>query len=373
MPVDKYYTYYSPPEPQPELLPTRPRRRWLKRLLAVCLILLLVASLAASWMGWKLFANTPKVFGGTALGNMVKLWQPTHLTDADGVVNLLLVGNSLDDPSHPAADLTDSIVLLRLNTNTHKGALLSIPRDLLVNIPGYGYRKINEAYHWGNADHFSAADYPSGGMGLLEQEVAKHFGVTIDYYLLVNYGALKNVVKALGGVDVTIQSVDPRGLYDPNIQASDGGPLQLSNGRQHLDGQTALNLARARGDPTADGRVAYGFPRSDLDRGDHQRQLLVAIQQKVLSTAVLTNPVTVGHVFDALGNNIQTDLQINEARRLAQILRSKDTYLQSASLVTPGHSLLRGYTTPQGQSALIPVDGRDDFGAIQQFVSSLIK
>jgi anionic cell wall polymer biosynthesis LytR-Cps2A-Psr (LCP) family protein len=66
-----------------------------------------------------------------------------------GRVNVLLIGYSVDDPGHPAAKLTDSLMVLSMSTSSHKGYILSIPRDLYVNIPGHGYAKINEAYQDG--------------------------------------------------------------------------------------------------------------------------------------------------------------------------------------------------------------------------------
>src|SRR5207253_1888626 len=90
-----------------------------------------------------------------------------------GRVNVLVVGYSVDDPGHPGASLTDSIILLSMNTTNHSGYMLSIPRDLYVKIPGGGYGKINEAYK-------------DGGMNTLEQIVSNDFGTTVDYYMLVN-------------------------------------------------------------------------------------------------------------------------------------------------------------------------------------------
>ncbi len=354
--------------------PKNPKKRWLKRIGWTFFVLLFVALLGVGWVSSKFLNETTKVFGGTSFGNAVKLLQPTKLAgEARGHVNILVAGNSVDDPGHGGADLTDSILLLSLDTDNNKAYMFSIPRDLWVNIPGEGYHKINEAYRWGKVGDFQEAGFPAGGMGLLEKTIEERFAVPIDYYALVNYTALKNIVNAIGGVDITIQSTDPRGLYDPNINYTDGGPLKLPNGVNHLDGQTALNLSRARGDPTNDGRVGYGFARSDFDRTEHQRQLLTAIQAKMSSTGTLINPFKLGKVLDGIGTNITTDLQINEARRLVGFVRKIGTNnLQSLGLASDKKNYLRSYSSPTGQSALVPAAGVNDYSDIQAYIQPLL-
>ncbi len=354
--------------------PPKKRRRWLKRTLWTLFTIIFIALIGFGWVSWKFLQETTKVFGGTPIGNAAKLLQPTTLKGEDrGHVNLLLAGNSVDDPGHGGASLTDSIMILSIDTSTHKAYMFSVPRDMWVNIPGEGYGKINSAYPLGNSDNFSEAGFPSGGMGLLEKTIERHFQIPIDYYALVNYTALKNIVNAVGGVDVNIQSTDPRGLYDPNISVADNGPLKLPNGINHLDGQTALNLSRARGDPTGDGRVGYGFPRSDFDRTEHQRQLITAIQDKMSSAGVLVNPIKLGKVLDGIGTNVTTDMKINEARKLVSLVRGiGSANMQPIALQTTTKNYLRSYTSASGQSALIPAAGIDDYSDIQGFIQPLI-
>jgi LCP family protein required for cell wall assembly len=376
----QFNTYYHPEDVDPKLQlpvshePKKSRtRKWLKRLLLFFLVILIVFFAGASWEGWKFFEDSSKLFGGSTFSNAIKTFEPTTLKGEDrGNVNILLAGNSVDDPDHGGAALTDSIMIISLNTTANKIDLISIPRDLYVNIPGYGYNKINAAYPFGQTGNFNESPYPAGGMGLLEKTITNYLGVHVDYYMLVDYGALRNVVNTIGGVDVDIQSPDPRGLYDPNIDAADGGPLLLSNGVHLLNGQTALNLARARGDPAPDGRVSYGFPQSDFDRTEHQRQLIVAIEKKILTPGILFNPIKVGHIFDGLTGNIQTDLKINEARRVVEAFRNtKSQNIQSAGLTTDSDNYLQSYTTYDGQSALIPKAGIDNYTDIQNYLSSL--
>jgi len=364
------YQYYRP-ETEPSsvalelpITAPKPKRRLLKRITLVLFILLLVVILSVGWVGWQLFNSSTAVFGGTPTGNALALLSPASLDqDEKERTNILITGNSVDNPGHPGAKLTDSIMILSVDQSDNSAFLLSIPRDLLVTLPNYGYSKINNAYPFGEAEG-------TGGITLLSKVIENNLGLDIHYHTLVNYAAVRETVNAVDGVEVNIKSVDPRGLYDPNIAAVDGGPLQLKNGPQHLDGQTALNFSRARGESTPSGLVGYGFPRSDFNRTEHQRQLLTALKEKILSPDVLLNPSRLGNVFEAVGNNITTDLKINEAYRLANALRNISK-LQPISLSTDDQQLLTGYSSYGLGSALIPSAGIDNFLEIQQYLDSL--
>ena len=125
--------------------------------------------------------------------------------------------------------------------------------------PGNTYQKINAANEISN---FSQPGYPNGGMGALSYVIQNEIGIPINYYGLINYSAFRDAVNAVGGVTITIKSPDPRGLYDINTNT------KLPNGQVTLNGDQALNLARSRGD----GYNSYGFPGSDFNRTQYQRQ-----------------------------------------------------------------------------------------------------
>jgi anionic cell wall polymer biosynthesis LytR-Cps2A-Psr (LCP) family protein len=185
-----------------EGLPKKRKFTWKRVVALILLVPLLLAIFIGVWDARNASHASAKMFGS---GNLLQALSPTSLKGSDkGRVNVLIVGYSIDDPGHPGASLTDSIMLLSMSTTSHKGYMLSIPRDLYVKIPGFGAAKINEAYK-------------DGGMELLEQIIEDNFETHIDYYALLNYTAVRDTVNALGGVTVNIASPDPRGLYDPNI------------------------------------------------------------------------------------------------------------------------------------------------------------
>jgi LCP family protein required for cell wall assembly len=327
----------------------------------------LVALIAAGgFLGFKFTYDLHKVFGGSILD----ILHNTKLKGQDdGRVTILLAGNSSDDVGHQGGELTDSILLMSIDTKNNTAWLLSVPRDLYVNInDDTGYQKINDAYVVGQQENFSQNGYPDGGMGLLEKIVSQDFGIPIDYYALIDYSAIKQAVDAVGGIQINIQSSDPRGLYDPSKDYSTGGPLvKLSNGEHELNGEQALDLARARGDAYG----SYGFPDSDFDRTMHQRQMLIALKQKVNTSSVLANPIKLTQLFDAFGSNIHTDLNLSDAKALYDLTKKvPSSAIASLSLNSAnGQDLLSNYTSYDGESALIPAEGRGNYSAIQSFVA----
>lgn len=339
--------------------PKRSVKKIVKRIVIALLVILLASG---GWMGWKFYSNIAKVTGDK---NLLHLFSTVPLKNSNGHVNILLAGYSADDPGHDGATLTDSIMVVSIDQNKNTALIVSIPRDLWTYIPGNGYQKINAVYPYGESSKFSEDGYAKGGMGLLEKIVGEDLGIDINYYALINYTAFKDAVDAVGGITIDLTSEDnPYGLYDPYTS------LKLPNGVVTLNGQTALNLARSRGD----GPGAYGFPRADFNRTQHQRQMLVALKDKATSSGVISNPLKVGQLADAAGNNVKTDMKTNELESLFVLMKK----IPTASLTTVGlndvggKNLLRSYTSPNGQSALIPALGITNYSAIKDAIDALI-
>lgn len=356
----------TPREPRMVTEPSSPRwKKILKRALKILLALIILAGL---WVGFKFVYNEIKIFGWRGL---VDSLQTTKLKGEDtGRVNILLAGNSADDPGHGGAELTDSIMIASIDVKDKTGFLLSVPRDLYVNIPGHGYAKINEAYVDGKHDNFSEGGYATGGMGLLEKTISEKFNITFQYYALVDYSALEQSVNAVGGIDITIQSSDPRGLYDPSPDLQTHQPLvNLPNGPVHLTGRQALDLARARGDSWR----SYGYAASDFTRTESQRKILLGIKDKATSISTLSNPIKLGQLLDSMGSNVQTDLKASEVRRLYDLSKQiPSSKVQSDSLNNAnGKNLLTGKMY-YGQDVLVPAAGLSDYGEIQAYVSQLL-
>ncbi len=341
---------------QPIKKPARQGIAWKRVFKRLFLVLLVVFLVGGGWLGYKALRNSNKL--GT---NLWSLFDNSKLKGEDrGRINILLAGDSSDDPGHQGASLTDSIMLISINPNNKTAFLMSIPRDLYVNIPDNGYSKINAANVYGSK--FDQSGYPTGGMGLLEKTVSQKLDIPIDYYALINYTAFRDAVNAVGGVTVTVNGVSKYGVYDPYAN------LKLPNGTQQIDGQTALNLSRARGE----GPGSYGVV-SDFTRTQYQREILLALKEKATSAGVLANPLKISNLLDAVGNNIKTDLSLGNVRRLNNLTKSIPAAdIKSVSLNdVNGKNLLRNYQTNNGQSALIPAAGLNDYSQIHALLTSL--
>lgn len=358
---------YNQPEPvEPQVEEKKKRKFTWKKLLLILILLITIPLLIIGFWNLRNFSNaTSKLFGtSNALGILAQ----TPPDSDNGRTNILLVGYSADDPNHGGATLTDSIMILSLNKDKKSGYMLSVPRDLYVTIPGEGRAKINEAYQDGERSSFNEAGYTPGGIGLLEKTIHQSLGVEIHNYALIDYAAVREIVDALGGITVNIQSPDERGIYDPNFQPQEGGPLQLSNGPQKIDGQTALRLTRARGATYG----SYGFPQSDFNRTQNQQLVLTAIKSE-LDWKLVLDPRTNGKIFSAIGDNVQTDVKLSEVIPLYRMFTSVPSdQLQSIGLnKINDKELLRGYRTPYGQSALVPIAGIKNFEDIQAAIQQL--
>ncbi|MDB5169697.1 MAG: hypothetical protein JWN82_93 [Candidatus Saccharibacteria bacterium] len=363
MTLNSYSSKQSKPTPKPK------RASWRSKITRkrVVLVLVTIVLVIFGWMGWKILYNANRLFGGNPFSALTSSKLDGEST---GRVNILLAGNSADDPGHQGGTLTDSIMVMSVDTKNHTAFMMSVPRDLYVSVPGYGHQKINSVFPVGEKAKFSQDGYAKGGMGLLQKTIQQDLGIRTQYYALVNYNALRDATNSVGGIDITIKSSDPRGLYDPNKDWTTGGVLvKLSNGKHHLNGQQALNLARARGDSSR----SYGYANSDFTRTENQRLLILALRSKATSAGVITNPIKLGNLFDSLGSNVETNFTLGNVRRLYEVTKSlSGNNIQSIGLNdADGKNLLKNYRTSRGESALIPAAGLDDFSDIQRYIQKL--
>jgi LCP family protein required for cell wall assembly len=336
--------------------PKKIRRFTMKRtLLLICLLCIAFVVLTAGFLGFTLYQNVSKLTGDKNPLALLALFDPGPLKESNGRTNILVAGLPGPNGGQPGNNfLTDSIMVMSVNNSTKSAVLLSIPRDMWVNIPGYGYAKINEAYQ-------------DGGMSLLSQVVQNDFGITADYTATVSYAAFKDGVNAVGGVRIDISSPDPRGIFDAYTH------LNLPNGWVTLNGQQALDLARARGDEPA-GDISYGIPDSDFTRTMYQRQIVVALKNKATTGSVLFNPLRVASLASAVGNNVTTNLSLGNLVKLYDEGKQlKNQNIVSASLNDLGG---QNYVTNQwvsySEEALVPSAGVNDFGPIQAAIQALL-
>jgi len=278
--------------------------------------------------------------------------------EGDGRINILLLG--IGGPGHDGPDLTDTIMVASIDPVNNKVALLSIPRDLWVKIPNNGYQKINAAYPDGKMESKAKtlAGKEQDGLNLLDQTLEPVIGIPIHYHAVVDFPAFKDMVDALGGVNVNVTEQ----LYDPSIAWENNNSAIIAKpGLQVMHGQQALLYARSR------------ETSSDFARGQRQRQLLVAIKDKALSLGTFSNPIKVSNLLSSLGNNVYTDFSVNDMSRLYQIMKNvPSSSVSSIDLVTPPHNYL---TTGNinGLSVVEPRAGLFAYGDITNFIRNTLR
>lgn len=238
----------------------RQRKSWSRRKKVIVwsiTSLLVLLALIAGFYAYRIAQNT----GGMFQGSMFDIFRNDQLkTDANGRSNILIFGTSEDDPGHSGAKLADSIMVLSIDPETKDSFTVSIPRDLWVDfdtpcsVGSAG--KINATYLCGL--EAKGGDEDAASM-VFADKVSDVIGSDVQYYVAVNYSVVQGLVDALGGVDVTVHSDDPRGIYD----VATG--LRIASGTHSVDGQTALDLSRAR---NAEG--GYGLSQSNFDREKNQ-------------------------------------------------------------------------------------------------------
>ena len=249
-------------------------------------------------------------------------------------VNILVMGIDRR-PGEPFISRTDSMMLFSIDPQSDSAAILSIPRDLYVVIPGHGRDRINTAFVYG-----SAGGNPAGGASLAMQTVEYNLGVPIDHYLLVDFSAVTRGVDALGGIDVNV----PYEIYDATFPDMDYGfdPFYVAAGRQHFDGITALKYARTR------------HQDNDFYRAGRQQQVVMAVRDKVAGMGIAELLRQAPILYQQLNEGIRTDLSLDEIIQLATAAASlSDDSIQNIVL---DQNYVTSYRTPKGASVLVPIN-----------------
>jgi LCP family protein required for cell wall assembly len=340
----------------------KPKKR--KKTKRVLLIITSLAVLTGGYFGFNLWNTFRKVLRGGAEGALAlqKNIDPVKLNgEGDGRVNILLLGKGGGD--HPGADLTDSIMIASIDPISKEAALLSLPRDLWVRAPGLWSMKINSVYSAAKQKAYSINEQDDSGAEKLGIETVENIikditGVPLHYYVMVDFLAFQQAIDAVGGITVNVE--EP--LYD-YVQAWDNNnnPLLADVGVQQFNGKKALLYARSR------------YSSSDFARGERQRQIVVALQEKVLQLGTFSNPVTVTKLLNSVGSNVTTDLSLNEIMRIYEIGKEiTPTNIASFSLTDEGNVLVKTDNI-NNSSVVVPRAGTFNYAAIQSYVRNSLR
>ncbi len=300
--------------------PRPPRRRRPARRIALLLVLLLVGWVAvtavAPWHAWTTVSREDTEPAGE---------RPAA---GDGHTYLLVGSDSREGLSAEQKKAlgtgsaegrrTDSIILVHVPSGSGKPALVSVPRDSYLPIPGRGSNKVNAAFAF-------------GGPKLLVQTLEQATGLRIDGYVEIGFGGFANVVDSLGGVDICV----PRDIKDKKAH------LDVKKGCQTLDGPTALGYVRAR----------YSDPKGDLGRAERQRQFLGAVMKEAATPGTVLVPWRWWSFTHAAASSVFVgeDTSLLDAYRILSTMR-KVSSDEALSLVVPVSDL--NATTRAGSSVL---------------------
>ena len=282
--------------------------------------------------------------------------------EGDGRVNVLLLGKG--GPGHDGPDLTDTILIASVDSCQKEVGLLSIPRDLYVQRPGDGYTKINAVYPEAKEEALASGkskkEAEKVGIEAIEKVVEQVSGMPVHYYSMVDFQAFQRAIDTVGGVDVNVK--EP--LYDASVAwENNWDPLIADKGVQHFNGKKALLFSRSR----------YGSARGDFDRTERQRQVMVALKEKVLSLGTFSNPVKITGLLNAFGKHVHTNLSIDDIRKLYEIAKDVDSgKVASVGLADPPHEFVTTDTI-DGLSVVIPKAGIGNYAEIHKYVRTKLR
>ncbi|MBC8163103.1 MAG: LCP family protein, partial [Roseiflexaceae bacterium] len=249
-------------------------------------------------------------------------------------------------PGEGSGTRSDTIVVLRLDPQRQRVAMLSLPRDLIVPIPGVGYARINAANVYGEQAGIG------GGLELTRQTVGDLLGLEIDHVVQVDFQGFTGAVDAIGGIDIDV----PTELYDPEFPTMDYGytVAHFTTGPQHMDGARALMYARVR------------HVDSDFHRMRRQQSVLVAALERIRGQNIVQQLQSIADVTGALRGFIQTDLPEQDMISLAWGFRT----------ISP--AAIERYTLDENsvQINVLPEDPYAQFavpGAIEQLSRQLVQ
>ncbi len=287
-----------------------------------------------------------------------------NLSSSSGNVNILVMGKS--GPGHDGPDLTDTMILVSVSTTTHKVTLVSIPRDIWMDDLK---AKINAAYYYGNLKQ------PGGGLVLAKSTVEEVLGIPINYAVVVDFNGFKDVIDALGGVQINVKTGFTDTQYPITGKENDTcngdrtyacryETVTFKPGLQFMTGDTALIFVRSRHGDNNEG--------DDIHREARQQLVIGAILKKILTVQVLTSLSKINMLVTIANKNIETDLTISQEITLSR-------------LVIDGRNSLKSYTIPTellftppieakylNQFVYIPKKGLTDWTDIQKWVKSVL-
>ncbi len=327
-----------------------------------------------------------------------------NINTTDNRVNILLLGNA--GGSHDGAYLTDTIMVASINYKTHKASLISLPRDLWIDLVK---GKLNSVYEMGGIGE--------NGLILAKKVVGDSLGLPIHYGVRVDFSGFEKAVDEVGGIEVNVERSFADSLYpitgkendlcdwieqekefneeeakalnippgktkvlvapDGKIATDSAQPdkgygyfkcryelISFEKGMLKMDGETALKFARSRMGSNGEG--------SDFARSRRQQKVIDAFRNKVLSVETLVNPAKITSLLSIFGQSIETDLNVSDISVLYDLIKQNETTKSYViSNQGPDALLINPPVGQYGAWVLTPKGG--DFNLIRDYVKKVLR
>ncbi|MDM4722707.1 LCP family protein [Micromonospora sp. WMMA1363] len=299
-------------QPEPTDKPRRRRPRWRRVALVAFLVVALVGSAGVAAGGLYLRSVESRIERVDAFDGVPEEFRPQ--VAAQDAMNIMILGSDSRDPNNTSGSRADTIILAHLPADRSSAQLISIPRDSWVNVPkpgaGRGGRdaKINASYAW-------------GGVPLMVQTVEKLTGVRIDHVTMVDFAGFKEIVDALGGVEITVD----KGFTSTHSLNADGR-REFVPGRQSMDGAAALDYARER----------YAFADGDFTRIKHQQQVIEAVLDRAAAGGTLGSPTKLNSFVQATADAVAVDREMSLLDLAMELRHLRSGNLQFFTCPTKG-------------------------------------
>jgi len=227
-------------------------------------------------------------------------------------------------------DATDSMLVLGFDPQAHTAGMFSVARDLWVDIPTFGYQRINTAME-------------NVGIAGAELTVEETIGVPVEYYAVVDYAAFTKLVDDIGGINVDVPSAINDSCY-PNAAETECTVFDLPAGEQRMDGETALKFVTER----------HAFADADIQRQADQQLVLFALKDALLQPQ---NLLKVPQIVGDLQSLVRTDLPYADLPTLAaEALQLPQSSIES-TVPSYQSGAISNYTTSGGAEVLLPNEG----------------
>ncbi|MAF35408.1 hypothetical protein CMO91_06220 [Candidatus Woesearchaeota archaeon] len=325
--------------------------RWVRRIITAVVLIVVISGGVG---GYKILAASNRITTAdrSILGQLKDLlFSQGKVLDGEteGRINIMLA--AVGGEGHKGQNLADTIMVASIVPETNQVALLSIPRDMYVQVPGEEYySKINAVHAYGEAQK------EGQGPVVLQTLVEEITGLPIHYYGRIDFTGFTGIIDAVGGVEIAIDN----SFFDYWHK------IDFRAGQEHMDGDRALAYVRAR--------YVEGPEGGDFKRAARQQQALLALRENIFSVNTALDFGALSNILDSVSENVRTDLQLWEMKRFYELARTIDREnVGSVVLSTGPKGVLVGTTEVLGGSPASVLKPRiGNYSEIQELAANML-